>query len=515
MASPPHSVEVRTPGDSPRPTTALLSPSVAAPQPSTASRLLLLLTAVVAVATAFVLLRPPITVVTAASATAHPLSKPVVLLTPCHPRRFKVFCSPPVLLALYSLIEIRVLGIYTALQGRTGTCSTPCSTPPPSCFPTEVANSSCARSTLLSMEGRGPAVPRCGNLILGDSSDPQISCLLVKKVKRMREYTSFVDWLRARGPPSCGKTTLHIPLLMRLLIALDMGALIAGAKYRGEFEDRPKAVLKELQMPWLQKAKLLLQELKTVKTDLSFAKERYAQLEEENKMSCESYDKGDNPEANDQAILDHPIRRSENDPHDGKRKCEALWPIICISHQRSHFIYGLYYRRKEISQELYEFLDSGYADFSRVSKPRTPKRHQLKDLSWRSKDLVSTTLHFSYLKLVEEPQGLVVPRVIRIPVVFLHFQENPFILDTYFQTTSMDRRSWRHLEWHYVEEEEMVTGELYNPSVGVRVGGGGKNAVEEAPPRNDVERIHIGSENSSEDDEYRVHVGLNKSRVQT
>ena len=42
-----------------------------------------------------------------------------------HPRRFKVFCSPPVLLALYSLIEIRVLGIYTALQGRTGTCSTP------------------------------------------------------------------------------------------------------------------------------------------------------------------------------------------------------------------------------------------------------------------------------------------------------------------------------------------------------------------------------------------------------
>lgn len=33
----------------------------------------------------------------------------------------------------------------------------------------------------------------------------------------------------------------------RKLIALDMGALIAGAKYRGEFEERLKAVLKEIQ----------------------------------------------------------------------------------------------------------------------------------------------------------------------------------------------------------------------------------------------------------------------------
>ncbi|MEO0094124.1 MAG: AAA family ATPase, partial [candidate division WOR-3 bacterium] len=32
----------------------------------------------------------------------------------------------------------------------------------------------------------------------------------------------------------------------RRIIALDMGALIAGAKYRGEFENRLKAVLKEV-----------------------------------------------------------------------------------------------------------------------------------------------------------------------------------------------------------------------------------------------------------------------------
>uniref|UniRef100_A0A6N2MKF5 ClpA/ClpB AAA lid domain-containing protein n=1 Tax=Salix viminalis TaxID=40686 RepID=A0A6N2MKF5_SALVM len=35
-------------------------------------------------------------------------------------------------------------------------------------------------------------------------------------------------------------------LMNRKLISLDMGSLIAGAKYRGEFEDRLKAVLKEV-----------------------------------------------------------------------------------------------------------------------------------------------------------------------------------------------------------------------------------------------------------------------------
>ena len=62
------------------------------------------------------------------------------------------------------------------------------------------------------------------------------------------------------GEPGVGKTAIAEGLAQRIVrgdvpeglknrrvVALDMGALVAGAKYRGEFEDRLKAVLKEVQ----------------------------------------------------------------------------------------------------------------------------------------------------------------------------------------------------------------------------------------------------------------------------
>jgi ATP-dependent Clp protease ATP-binding subunit ClpB len=62
------------------------------------------------------------------------------------------------------------------------------------------------------------------------------------------------------GPPGVGKTAIVEGLAQRIVrgdvpeglkgrrvVTLDMGALVAGAKYRGEFEDRLKAVLKEIE----------------------------------------------------------------------------------------------------------------------------------------------------------------------------------------------------------------------------------------------------------------------------
>ncbi len=61
------------------------------------------------------------------------------------------------------------------------------------------------------------------------------------------------------GEPGVGKTAIveglaqrivqgDVPenLKSKIIVSLDMGLLIAGAKYKGEFEERLKAVIKEV-----------------------------------------------------------------------------------------------------------------------------------------------------------------------------------------------------------------------------------------------------------------------------
>ncbi|CAF0724357.1 unnamed protein product [Rotaria sp. Silwood1] len=53
--------------------------------------------------------------------------------------------------------------------------------------------------------------------------------------------------------------------------------------------------------------------------------------------------------------LEAKMREAELAPHEGKRKVETLWPIFKIHHQKSRYIYDLYYKRKTISKELYDY----------------------------------------------------------------------------------------------------------------------------------------------------------------
>ena len=78
------------------------------------------------------------------------------------------------------------------------------------------------------------------------------------------------------GEPGVGKTAIVEGIAQRIvrgdvpeslknkrLVALDMGALVAGAKYRGEFEERLKAVLKEIEASQSQLV-LFIDELHTI-----------------------------------------------------------------------------------------------------------------------------------------------------------------------------------------------------------------------------------------------------------
>lgn len=60
---------------------------------------------------------------------------------------------------------------------------------------------------------------------------------------------------------------------------------------------------------------------------------------------------------------------AETDPHEGKRINESLWPIFKIHHQKTRYIYDLYFRRKAISRELYDYcIAEKIADANLIAK---------------------------------------------------------------------------------------------------------------------------------------------------
>jgi len=46
------------------------------------------------------------------------------------------------------------------------------------------------------------------------------------------------------------------------------------------------------------------------------------------------------------------MREAENEPHEGKRKPESVWPILKIHHQMSRYIFDLH-KKKTISKGIF------------------------------------------------------------------------------------------------------------------------------------------------------------------
>jgi len=67
------------------------------------------------------------------------------------------------------------------------------------------------------------------------------------------------------------------------------------------------------------------------------------------------------------------MRDAVNEPHEGKRRNEATWPICKIHYERSRYIYELYYKKKAISKELYDYLlMEKWGDANLIAKWKKP-----------------------------------------------------------------------------------------------------------------------------------------------
>ncbi|KAK9425835.1 putative Cell cycle control protein cwf14 [Seiridium cardinale] len=63
------------------------------------------------------------------------------------------------------------------------------------------------------------------------------------------------------------------------------------------------------------------------------------------------------------------MKDAQNTPTANIPKHQAQWPVFQIHHQRSRYVYELYYEKEAISKELYEWLlKNGHADAKLIAK---------------------------------------------------------------------------------------------------------------------------------------------------
>lgn len=69
------------------------------------------------------------------------------------------------------------------------------------------------------------------------------------------------------------------------------------------------------------------------------------------------------------AALDQKMREAESEDTEKKRKAEALWPIFRIHHQKSRYVYEMFYKKKEITREVYNYcVEQKIVDAALIAK---------------------------------------------------------------------------------------------------------------------------------------------------
>ncbi|TDH66623.1 uncharacterized protein CCR75_005631 [Bremia lactucae] len=76
--------------------------------------------------------------------------------------------------------------------------------------------------------------------------------------------------------------------------------------------------------------------------------------------------------------LDRELRERMNEPHEGKRQCEALWPVHQINWQRSRYVYDMFHKYKKISRQVYDYcVRRKLVDASLIAKWKKPGYERL------------------------------------------------------------------------------------------------------------------------------------------
>ncbi|KAI6785757.1 Cell cycle control protein cwf14 [Emericellopsis cladophorae] len=71
----------------------------------------------------------------------------------------------------------------------------------------------------------------------------------------------------------------------------------------------------------------------------------------------------------DLLIFANKMKDAQNKPSPAGPKHQAQWEVFQIAHQRSRYVYDLYYKKEGISKQLYDWLlKNGYADAMLIAK---------------------------------------------------------------------------------------------------------------------------------------------------